>query len=211
MVVRAVATLNALRIPLALTVFALGAAVTTEARADRRPSIASDAFYVGMRVGPGVALVGAWDLDVYLSRSRAVSLGPGVSVALLGSEAQPGERQNVLVMGDVLRLKVQLNEAGGVWRPYFLVGGGAGFVWLRAEDNPSVTVTPPGGTPVTGRIAYGEVSEFFPAMVAGMGADLYLTNHVALAFCALSRFRLTGTERLPDAWAEMNVGVRFGL
>ena len=211
MVVRVVATLNTLRLPLALVAFALGALVTTEARADRRPSIASDAFYVGMRVGPGVALVGAWDLDVYLSRSRAVSLGPGVSVALLGSETRPGERQNVLVMGDVLRLKVQLNEAGGVWRPYFLLGGGAGFVWLRAEDNPALTVTPPGGAPVTGRVAYAEVNEFFPAMVAGMGADIYVTNHVAIAFCALSRFRLTGTDRLPDAWAEMNLGVRFGL
>jgi hypothetical protein len=48
-------------------------------------------------------------------------------------------------------------------------------------------------------------------MVAGMGADIYVTNHVAIAFCALSRFRLTGTDRLPDAWAEMNLGVRFGL
>ncbi len=38
-----------------------------------------------------------------------------------------------------------------------------------------------------------------------------LESIVAIAFCALSRFRLTGTDRLPDAWAEMNLGVRFGL
>src|ERR1035437_5146746 len=89
------------------------------ALADRRPTMATDAFYVGVRLDPGAALVFAWDLDVYLLRNRAISVGPGVSLSLLGSPATGGRTQDLLVAADVVRLKVGVNSPGHDWRPFF--------------------------------------------------------------------------------------------
>src|SRR3990172_12997653 len=67
------------------------------ARADGPPRIASDAFWVGVRFGPDGALSAGYDLDVYLTDDRAVSLGPGATVSVLGKDAPFGQRQDFLL------------------------------------------------------------------------------------------------------------------
>jgi hypothetical protein len=172
------------------------------AQADKRPRLASDAFYVGMRVDPGVALQAAWDLDIYLDHERSVSLGPGVSVAVLGTEQSRGRDQDFLLCADVLRFKVGVNEPGGAWHPYFMLG--VGFLYARMPEQTWML------DEMTSR-SFPELEEFAGLMSFGAGADLFSEGPWGLALLWTTRFRLSGTSRLPDEWMELAIGIRFGI
>ena len=169
------------------------------AEADKRPRLASDAFYVGMRVDPGVALQAAWDLDIYLDRERSVSLGPGVSVAVLGNEQERGRDQDFLLCADVLRFKVGVNDPGGAWHPYFMLG--VGFLYARLPAQVDETLMR----------MFDELEEFAGLMSFGAGADLFSEGPWGLALLWTSRFRLSGSSRLPSEWMELAIGIRFGI
>lgn len=184
----------------------LTALLPSTAEADKRPRLASDAFYVGMRLDPGVALQAAWDLDIYLDRERSVSLGPGISIAVLGTEQEQGRDQDFLLCADVIRFKVGVNEPGGAWHPYFMLG--VGFTYARL---PAQTWVIDGmAMPPVAR-SYPELEEFAGLMTFGAGADLFSDGPWGLALIWQNRFRLSGSSRLPHEWMELAVGIRFGI
>jgi hypothetical protein len=195
---------------LVLTVIAPIAATVllpSTAEADRRPRLASDAFYVGMRVDPGIGLLAAWDLDIYLQRDRAVSLGPGISVAVLGTEDDTGGRnQDFLLCADILRFKVGVNEPGGEWHPYFMLGIGFLYARLPAQVEPIGEAM---GMPVTRN--HVELEEFAGMLTFGAGADLFSDGPWGLALIWQNRYRLSGNSRIPDVWSELAIGIRFGI
>ena len=178
-----------------------------------RPTVATDAFMIGTRLSPGAALVAAWDLDVYLSRDRAVSLGPSVSVAVLGPAARNGAEQKLLIAVDVGRLKIGLNEAGGEWRPYLMFGGGFAYVHLPAQVDTGVEFTTPEapGTIVTGDRHFGDLQKFLGILSFGAGTDLFVGGPWALTLAMTTHVRLGKTARVPEVWEELAAGIRFGL
>lgn len=180
------------------------------ARADGAPRIASDAFWVGARFGPDGALLAGYDLDVYLTDDRAISLGPGATISVLGKDAPFGQRQDFLLVVDVLRFKVQLNEAGEEWRPYFFVGGGFDYVSLPAAHEPA-EVTPEGGMAVTGDHTVPDLREFQGIFSMGFGVDLFTGGAWALTAMLNNHFRIGGTDRVPVLWLDFAIGVRFGI
>ncbi len=184
------------RIAFALVAFVALTAQSSESRAERRPIILSDGFYVGVRAEPGWALSGAWDLDVYPVADRVVSLGPSVAVNVLSTDPNPLRRQDVMVSVDVLQLKVGLNHPGGFFRPFVLVGGG--FSWLRwtVPEAPLVRAVDEG---------------FLGLLTVGVGADIWGTSRFGVTILNHTRVRLTGSDRVPLVWAEFFVGVRVGL
>jgi hypothetical protein len=195
----------------AFVVFLAVAVGASTARADRRPTVASDGFYVGTRIGPGTGFNGAWDLDVYLTRNRLVSLGPSVGVSILGRNAPAGQEQELLVTGD-MRLKIGLNEPGGIFRPFMMVGGGFSYVELLETRQTGVSVTPPtGGMAVQGEVLHPRLREWSPMLTLGAGLDLFALGAVGFTTAFQTRFHLSGTDRVPDAWFELLFGVRFGL
>ena len=184
------------------------------ARADRRPTLASDGFYVGARLDPGVAMLAGWDLDIYLSRSRMVSLGPGASLSVLGTAVSGGRQQDFLLTADVLRLKVGATTANGELRPFFLVGGGFSFVRLTDYVESNVTVTTPGepaGVTHTGDQHYVRVEEFAPVVTVGAGTDLFTNGPIGITALLASHIRVVGSARMPDVWLDVAIGLRFGL
>jgi hypothetical protein len=196
---------------LALVVgLALGPA---EVEARERPSVATDAFYVGTRLSPGAALLAGWDLDVYLSRDRAISIGPGVSVAVLGPDTPAGTTQDILVAVDVARFKLQVNPAGEEWRPYFMVGGG--FAWVRqpAQVEDGITVATGDGPDdtATGARRFPARERFLGIVSFGAGADLFVGGPWALSLAIFTHARAGDVERLPELWADLMLGIRFGL
>jgi len=180
------------------------------ARADGAPTVASDAFWVGVRFGPDSALLAGYDLDVYLTDDRALSLGPGATISVLGKDAPFAERQDFLLVVDVLRFKVQLNESGDEWRPYFFLGGGFDYVSLRAATEVA-EVTPDGGMPVTGAHTAPELREFQGIFSMGFGADLFTGGAWALSAMLNNHIRLSGTSRVPVMWLDFAIGIRFGI
>jgi hypothetical protein len=187
------------------------APATADAR--DRPTVATDGFYIGTRLAPGAALLAGWDLDVYLMRDRAVSVGPGVSVAVLGPHAPGGGRQDILLTVDVARLKLELNSAGEEWRPWVVVGGG--FCWVRfpaqSDDGVTVATGPDPGDTATGARSYPKAEEFLGVFTFGAGADLFVGGPMALSLAALTHVRASALERLPELWVDLAVGIRFGL
>lgn len=178
-----------------------------------RPAVATDAFYIGTRVSPGAALLAGWDLDVYLSHDRALSLGPGVSVSVLGSEAPHGTKQDILVSVDVLRLKLQANTAGEEWRPYFMIGGGFSWVSLPAQSEEGVTVATGDGPDdtTTGTRRFPQLDQFLGIVSFGAGADLFVGGPWALTVAGITHVRVGDIERMPDLWVDLVLGIRFGL
>ena len=192
-------------------ILAIGAGAT-DARADRRPTVATDAFFIGARVDPGWALVGAWDLDVYLRRDRIASVGPAVSLAILGSGVPDGRQQDLLLAVDFLRLKIGPPVTGGEWRPFVTLGGGFVYARLPEQIATNVEITPAGGgTTVRGDRRYAAVEEFAPVITVGAGTDYFPNGPLGLTLQMLTRFHPTGDSRIPDAWFEIQLGVRFGL
>lgn len=183
------------------------------ARADGgRPTVASDAFWVGVRFGPDAALLAGYDLDVYVTDDRALSIGPGATISVLGKNAAFGQAQDFQLVVDVVRFKVQLNEAGEDWRPYFFFGGGFDYVALRAATE-TVEVTPEGvmPMPVAGAHVLPELREFQGIFSMGFGADLFTGGAWALTAMLNNHFRLSGTTRVPVVWLDFAIGLRFGI
>jgi hypothetical protein len=181
---------------IALTV-ALLSAVSREARAvDDRPTIVTDAFYVGARAEPGWALALAWDADFYLASDRAVSLGPGVSLTILSNDPPSSRTQSLSLAVDAVRAKVGLNPAGGLFRPFVLLGGG--FAWTRFAQR----IEAPAG-------AFDEA--FTGLVTVGAGADVWSRGRWGVTTQLLTRLRAFGSERVPTASFEFGVGFRFGL
>jgi hypothetical protein len=201
------------RAGLALGLLAAGLAPASTALAlAREPRVASDAFYVGMRVGPGAALHAMWDLDIYLSRDRSVSLGPGVGLSVLGTGERQGTVQDLLVAADVLRLKLEVDESGGEWRPYLMIGGGFSWAKLPAQDVTGVAVVGMDGmTTTTGTQRLPALEEFAPMMTLGWGADVFAGGTWGLALLIQTHFHLSGSARVPDVWADVALGIRFGI
>jgi hypothetical protein len=183
-----------------------------DARADRRPTLATDGFYVGMRVDPGVALLAGWDLDVYLMRDRIISIGPGVTLGVLGSPAAPGRQQDLQLAVDVARFKVGLNAPGGEWRPFAMLGAGFSYTRLAEQRVAGVSVTPAGGgAAVSGEQVFPTLEEFAPIISFGAGADLFMNGPLGVTVLFASHFHPTGSPRVPDVWVDLALGIRFGL
>ncbi|MBL8679581.1 MAG: hypothetical protein JNK05_10465 [Myxococcales bacterium] len=180
-----------------LIVCACVAAAPRSAHAiDDRPTIVSDAFYVGARAEPGWALSLGWDLDVYPTSDRAVSLGPGLAVMVLSSDPPSPRTPEVSVALDAVRAKIGLNASGGLFRPFALVGGG--FQWTRFAQRIEA--------PVGGR------DELFTGLfTVGAGADVWSRGKFGVTTMLVTRIRAFGSDRVPTASFEWCVGFRFGL
>lgn len=180
-----------------LIVCACVAAVPDVALAiDDRPTIVSDAFYVGARGEPGWALSLGWDLDIYPTSDRAVSLGPGLAVIVLSNDAPSPRTPEIAVAVDAVRAKIGLNASGGLFRPFALIGGG--FQWTRFAQRIEA--------PVGGR------DELFTGLFSvGAGADIWSRGKFGVTTMLLTRIRAFGSERVPTASFEWSVGFRFGL
>lgn len=189
-----------------------GAASLASVAHARRPTVATDAFYVGTTIAPGAALTGAWDLDVYLTRDRMLSVGPGVSIAVLSGQEPAGQRYDLLLGVDVVRLKLGVNEPGGALRPFFTLGGGFYYVQFP-EEVVGVTGSTgePGEDPVTVSETLAEDDEFGGLLTFGFGIDVFVDGPWGLTVAGLSRVRISENDRLPEIWSELLLGVRFGL
>lgn len=175
------------------------------------PRVATDAFRFGARLGPQSALLAGWDLDVYLMRNRALSLGPAADVSVLGSEQFDGSDQDILLTVDALRLKVGLSEPGQDYRPHFIFGGG--FYWSRlsAAVQEDVVVVAEDGSLATGSIPHPEEDSFGGLITVGIGVDWFAARHWGLNMQILTHFRVSGNDRLPDVWSSLSLGLRFGI
>jgi hypothetical protein len=191
-----VATVTALSLPLI---------VPGVACADRKPTTATDGFFVGARLEPGVALLGGWDLDVYLVRDRSVAVGPGVTASVLSTTTStPGQQQTFLLAADIVRLKIGPSVTGDL-RPFVTIGGG--FSYARfAEQN--ITTS---GSSMAVALHYPSGEEFSPMASLGGGADWFLGGPVAVSLQMMAHYHIIGSSRMPDLWVDLAVGIRFGL
>lgn len=194
-------------------ILALLALAPSTALADERPTIASDGLFIGTRLEPGAALLFGYDLDIYLTGDRFISLGPAVSFAFLDEDGvELGRRQDWLLTVDFLRLKVSLIGGEGEFRPYLFLGGGMTYASLPQQETEERDVLVlPDETPATAIVRYPEIEDFGAQISAGAGLDMYLLDNFALAIGLAAHIRLTEQERLPLSWAEVLAGIRFGL
>jgi len=196
-------------LPLLLALSALPAT----AAADERPTLASDGLFVGARLEPGAAFLLGWDLDIYVTGDRFLSLGPAATLAFLGEDGEElGRRQDWLLTLDFLRFKVSLTGGEGAVRPYLFLGGGMAYAWLPAQQTEArEVVLLPDETEAMAVIRYPEAEELAAQVSAGVGLDAYLADNFGLTVAVAAHVRLTEQERLPLSWAEILAGVRFGL
>ena len=183
------------------------------ASADDYPTIASDGLFLGARLEPGVALLFGYDLDIYLTGDRFISIGPAVSFAFLDEDgAELGRRQDWLLTIDFLRLKVSLIGGEGPFRPYLFLGGGMTYASLPEQrTEPRDVVVLPDETPATAVIVYPQTEDFGAQISAGAGLDAYLVDNLALSLALAAHVRVSEQERMPLSWAELLFGIRFGL
>jgi len=200
----------ALPLALSLTLALALTAAPAPAHADHGPRIASEAFWVGLRVGPDSALLMGYDLDVYLSDDRAISLGPGATFSVLGKDAPFGQAQDFMLTVDVLRFKVGVNEPNDDWRPYFFMGAGFDYVSLQAATE-TLDLSPPGDPPSPIMHTLPALHEFEGAMTLGFGGDLFLGGAWAITTMVDGHLRLSGSSRVPLAWLDVALGIRFGI
>lgn len=192
---------------LALLVFA-----PSGAAADEFPTIASDGLFVGARLEPGGAFLLGYDLDIYLTGDRVLSLGPAATFAFLGEDGSDlGRRQDWLLTIDFLRLKVAINDGEGQVRPYLMLGGGMTYASLPQQDSGPRQVVLDDGTVTMAALRYDATEDFGGQISAGGGADFYLVSNLALALSIVGHLRLGEQDRLPLFWAEVMAGLRFGL
>ena len=69
----------------------------------------------------------------------------------------------------------------------------------------------PDRTPATAVVRYPQMEDFGAQISAGAGLDVYLIDNLALSMGLAAHVRVTDQERLPQTWAELLLGVRFGL
>lgn len=178
----------------------------------RRPTVATDAFYVGLGVSPGVSLTGAWDLDVYLMRDRMLSIGPGVSLSVLSDDEPAGQAFDLLLAVDVVRLKIGVNEPGHAVRPFFVLGGGFTYAQFPEERVTATGATgEPGEEEVTVTRTLLEDESFGGLVTFGFGVDLFINGPWGVTLAGLTRVRASDDDRLPQIWTELLLGIRFGL
>lgn len=206
---------SSLRGPLTpiLVAAAIGVAscVPSAARADEMPTIASDGLFVGARLEPGGALLFGYDLDVYLTGDRVLSLGPALTFAFLGEDgADQGRRQDWLLTLDFLRLKVGF-AAEGQLRPYLSIGGGMTYASLPAQTSGTIEVVLPDGTVTSAERRFSATEDFGGQLSIGGGLDAYLLPNLAVCVAVVGHLRLHTQERLPLFWSEVMAGIRFGL
>ena len=200
--------------PLALSVALLAAAVTPQtARADRYPTISSDGLFFGARLDPGAALSLAYDLDIYLTGDRFLSVGPAVTFSFLGEDGSgDGQRQDWLLAIDFLRFKVAVTGPDGPFRVYVLIGGGMYLANLPEQESEELDVVlVPDGTPARAVIRYGALEGFGGLLTIGAGADWYLVDNFAIALQLVVSVRASEESRVPDYWGQALLGIRFGL
>lgn len=197
---------------LASFVLVLGLGAPGAALADEFPTIASDGLFVGARLEPGGALLLGYDLDVYLTGDRVLSLGPAVTFSFLGDDgAQLGRRQDWLLTIDFLRLKVAVNDGTGQVRPYLSLGGGMTYASLPVQESGPHMVVLSDGTLANASLRYSSTEDFGGQISAGVGADFYLVDNLGIALAIVTHLRLSQQDRLPLFWAEVMIGLRFGL
>jgi hypothetical protein len=196
-----------------LVLLVLLALAPSAARADEHPTIASDGLFVGGRSEPGLALTLAYDLDIYLTDDRVISLGPAASFSFLGEDgSELGRRQEYLLAIDFLRLKVAMNDGHGPLRPYLFVGGGMSWARLPAQTSPPRDVLlVPDGTPAVAVTRFDAIDDLGALLSVGGGLDVYLVDSFGVALALAGHVRLSEADRLPLFWAEALVGVRFGM
>jgi hypothetical protein len=134
-------------------------------------------------------------------------------VAVLGPEADAGFTQEILVAVDVARFKLQVNSAGEEWRPYFMIGGGFAWVRLPERNEEGVTISTGGGPDddVTGTRSFAKVERFLGIFSFGAGADVFVGGPWALTLAMFTHVRGGDVERVPELWADLMLGLRFGL
>lgn len=176
------------------------------------PRIASDGAFIGARLEPGAALSVAYDLDIYLTGNRFVSIGPGASFSFLGEDgSEDGRRQDYLLAVDVLRVKVALNGGEDWLRPYLFVGGGFYWAMLPDQQGELHDVVLEDGTLARGRNVYEGVEDVGGLGSLGAGLDMYVVDSFAIALLLVTHLRFSETDRVPLFWAETHLGLRFGL
>ena len=183
------------------------------ARADDHPTLASDGVFVGVRLEPGAALSLGYDLDIYLTGDRVLSVGPAATFAFLGEDGSDvGQRQDWLLAIDFLRVKVALNDGHGAARPYIFLGGGMFYASLPEQrSEPREVFLVPDGTPATAELRFAADERFGALLSSGLGLDVYFADGFGVAAVLASHVRLSDDGRVPDFWAELSVGLRFGL
>jgi hypothetical protein len=187
-------------------------AVPEAARADRRPTVATDGVYVGGRIEPGIALLAGWDLDIYLARGRQLSIGPGLSLAVFGTESNvAGRAQDLLLTVDVVRFKLGLGSPGAATRPFVMVGGGFSYVRLREELQHDALVLNADHTWTRGDVAIPAVDGFAPIATLGAGVDVFPDARFGFTALMAAHIHPIGSDRMPLLWFDMAVGFRFGL
>jgi len=197
---------------LAFVALALAALSPATASADEFPTVASDGLFVGARLEPGGALLLGYDLDIYLTGDRVLSLGPAATFSFLGEDgATFGRRQDWLLTVDFLRLKVAVNDGTGRVRPYLSLGGGMTYASLPEQASGPHMVVLADGTFANADLRYDAIQDFGGQLSAGGGADFYLVENLGIAVAIVGHLRLSEQERLPLFWAELTVGLRFGL
>jgi len=200
---------------LSLVVVALGALTLAPARsasADEFPSIASDGLFVGARLEPGGAFLLGYDLDIYLTGDRRLSLGPAVTFSFLGEDgSEQGRRQDWLLTLDFVRIKVGFTDAGSRVRPYLSLGGGMTYASLPSQTSGPIEVELPDGTVTSAERRYDALDDFGGQISAGGGFDLYMVENLAFTIAVMGHLRVHEQDRLPLFWSEIMAGLRFGL
>ena len=183
------------------------------ATAQSYPTTASDGLFVGVRAEPGAALSLAYDLDIYLTGDRVLSLGPAVSFSFLSDSGSDfGRRQDALLQLDFLRLKVGLAGGNSRFRPHLLVGGGMYYAWLPEQRSaPRDVFVLPSGEPATAELRFESVEQFGAVLSLGAGLDVYLVDNFAIAIALVGHLRLSDEDRVPQFWSQALIGIRFGL
>ncbi len=198
---------------ISLTLFVLCFFVLAPARALAHPRVASDGIFIGGRLEPGGALALAYDLDIYLTGDRLLSLGPAATFSFLGEDGRElGRQQDFLFAVDVLRFKVALNGGDNWARPYLFLGGGFYYASLPEQrSDPYDVFVLPDGTPATAELRFSAIEDVAGLASAGGGLDLYFIENLAVAFVLTTHLRIGDQARVPLFWAEALVGLRFGL
>lgn len=185
---------------------------TPEQERDAGPHLVTDALYVGARGEPNVALLLGWDLDLYLTGTRAVSMGPALSIAVAGDEPDAdGRRQDFLATLDFLRWKFQINRVGSSVRWHVLVGAGMYWASLPAQQGPVRELVLSDGSVTTGYADFPHVEGFGGQATFGIGVDLFEGSSFGASLFTLAHVRLDDDmHRMPRIWAETAIGIRFG-
>ncbi len=188
-----------------------GAMAPAVARA--HPRIATDGLFIGARLEPGGALSLAYDLDIYLTGDRVLSLGPAASFSFLGEDGTDlGRRQDYLLAVDVLRVKVALTGGDSWVRPYLFLGGGFYYASLPEQrSGPREVFVLPDGAPATAELRYAALEAWGGLASGGAGLDLYVIDSLAFAVLLAGHLRIGDQDRVPLFFAETLVGLRFGL